>query len=60
MKLFTPILLALSADAGIGRNVVEMVKTATDNNEHRLVNEWGMWKKAFKKVYQTIEEDVER
>lgn len=60
MKLFTPILLAACADAGLGRNVVEMVKKATDNKEHRLIEEWGIWKKTFKRVYDTIEEDIER
>lgn len=64
MKLFAPILLACnlfnSAEAGIGRKVVEMVKTATDNNDKRLLTEWGIWKKTFEKTYETIEEDIVR
>jgi cathepsin L len=60
MKLFNSLLLALSAEAGIGRNVVEMVKSATHDNENRLMEQWGMWKKAFKKTYETLEEEIER
>jgi len=60
MKIFNSLLLALSAEAGIGRNVVEMVKSATHDNENRLMEQWGMWKKAFKKTYETIEEEIER
>merc|ERR1711957_374344 len=37
-----------------------MVKKATGDNEKRLISEWGQWKKSFKKVYETIEEDFER
>lgn len=60
MKLFGPILLALSVQAGIGRDVVEMVKNASNVNERRLMSEWVLWKKAFKKVYDSFEEEVQR
>ena len=36
------------------------MKSATHENENRLMEQWGMWKKAFKKTYETIEEEAER
>ena len=60
MKLFGPLILALSAEAGIGGRVVEMVKSSSDNNEKRLMGEWVQWKNAIGKVYETIEEEIER
>ena len=40
--------------------VVEMVKSSSDNNEKRLMGEWVQWKNAIGKVYETIEEEIER
>lgn len=60
MKLFGPILLALSAEAGIGKDVVEMVKNQSSLNEKRLMSEWVTWKNTFKKVYDSFEEEIVR
>ena len=32
----------------------------SDKNEQRLMTEWNVWKNKFGKMYQTMEEEVER
>ena len=58
MKL--SIALLASAQAGIGRDVVEMTRQISDKYEQRLINEFKQWKDTFEKEYETIEEEIER
>ena len=52
--------LLASAQAGIGRDVVEMTRQISDKYEQRLINEFKQWKDAFEKEYETIEEEIQR
>jgi len=58
MKL--SIALLASAQAGIGRDVVEMTRQMSDKYEQRLINEFKQWKDAFEKEYESIEQEIER
>lgn len=60
MKLFNISMFAAAAQAGVGQRVVEMVQTNSDKNEQRLMTEWNVWKNKFGKMYQSMEEEVER
>lgn len=52
--------LLATAQAGIGRDVVEMTRQISDKYEQRLINEFKQWKDAFEKEYETIEEEIQR
>lgn len=58
MKL--SIALLASAQAGIGRDVVEMTRQISDKYEQRLINEFKQWKDTFEKEYESIEQEIER
>jgi hypothetical protein len=58
MKL--SIALLASAQAGIGRDVVEMTRQISDKYEQRLINEFKQWKDTFVKEYESIEQEIER
>jgi len=58
MKL--SIALLASAQAGIGRDVVEMTRQISDKYEQRLINEFKQWKDTFEKEYESIEHEIER
>ena len=58
MKL--SIALLASAQAGIGRDVVEMTRQISDKYEQRLINEFKQWKDTFEKDYESFEEEIER
>jgi len=60
MKLLNISMFAAATNAGVGQRVVEMVQSNSDKNEQRLMTEWNVWKNKFGKMYQTMEEEIER